>query len=70
MGWANELDFLKVPMVTPKYAAKAENHRCTQEFIWTKEAEEIEEHYKKFGDKLPKELKDQLENLKANLAKM
>ena len=39
MGWANELDFLKVPMVTPKYAAKAENHRCTQEFIWTKEAE-------------------------------
>jgi len=38
--------------------------------IWTKEAEEIEEHYKKFGDKLPAELRAQLDNLKANLAKM
>ena len=38
--------------------------------VWTKEAEEIEEHYKKFGDKLPAELKEQLETLKANLAKM
>ena len=37
--------------------------------IWTKEAEEIEEHYKKFGDKLPKELREQLDNLKANLNK-
>ena len=36
---------------------------------WTKEAAEIEEHYKKFGDKLPQELRDQLETLKANLAK-
>ena len=35
--------------------------------IWTKEAEEIEEHYKKFGDKLPAELRTQLDNLKANL---
>jgi len=32
--------------------------------IWTKEAAEIEEHYKKFGDKLPEELKVQLQNLK------
>jgi len=38
--------------------------------VWEQEAKEIEEHYKKFGDKLPKELKEQLENLKANLAKM
>ena len=38
--------------------------------VWEKEATEIEEHYKKFGDKLPNELKEQLENLKANLAKM
>ena len=38
--------------------------------VWEKEAAEIEEHYKKFGDKLPHELKEQLENLKANLAKM
>jgi len=38
--------------------------------IWTKEAEEIEEHYKKFGDRLPAELREQLNNLKANLAKM
>ncbi len=35
--------------------------------VWTKEAEEIEEHYKKFGDKLPAELREQLNNLKANL---
>lgn len=35
--------------------------------IWTKEAAEIEEHYKKFGNKLPKELRAQLETLKANL---
>ena len=35
--------------------------------VWTKEAEEIEEHYKKFGDKLPEELRVQLSNLKANL---
>ena len=38
--------------------------------VWSKEAAEIEEHYKKFGDKLPAELKEQLETLKANLAKM
>ncbi len=38
--------------------------------VWTKEAEEIEEHYKKFGDKLPAELRVQLDTLKANLAKM
>jgi len=38
--------------------------------VWAKEAEEIEEHYKKFGDRLPEELRVQLANLKANLAKM
>ena len=37
--------------------------------VWEKEAEEIEEHYKKFGDKLPEELKNQLATLKANLDK-
>ena len=35
---------------------------------WTKEAEGIEEFYKKFGDKLPEELKNQLAALKARLA--
>ena len=35
--------------------------------VWTKEAAEIEEHYKKFGDKLPAELRVQLDNLKAAL---
>ena len=35
--------------------------------VWTKEAAEIEEHYKKFGNHLPEELKAQLETLKANL---
>ncbi len=38
--------------------------------VWEKEAAEIEEHYKKFGDKLPHELREQLENLKASLAAM
>ena len=33
--------------------------------VWAKECAEIEEHYKKFGDKLPAELKIQLETLKA-----
>ena len=38
--------------------------------VWTKEAAEIEEHYKKFGDRLPNALKDQLDALKENLNKM
>ena len=38
--------------------------------VWTKEAAEIEEHYKKFGDRLPEQLREQLNNLKENLAKM
>ncbi|MDD6479083.1 MAG: phosphoenolpyruvate carboxykinase (GTP) [Oscillospiraceae bacterium] len=38
--------------------------------VWEKEAAEIEEHYKKFGDRLPEELREQLNALKANLAKM
>ena len=37
--------------------------------VWKKEAAEIEEHYKKFGDKLPAELRNQLEALKTNLDK-
>ncbi len=36
---------------------------------WKKEAAEIEEHYKKFGDRLPEELVNQLNTLKANLDK-
>ena len=35
--------------------------------VWKQEAAEIEEHYKKFGDKLPAELRNQLEALKTNL---
>ncbi len=38
--------------------------------VWTNEAAEIEEHYKKFGDRLPAELREQLANLKSNLEKM
>ncbi|HEX3039963.1 MAG TPA: phosphoenolpyruvate carboxykinase (GTP) [Caproiciproducens sp.] len=34
---------------------------------WAKEADGIEEFYKKFGDKLPSELKEQLDILKHNL---
>ena len=35
--------------------------------IWRKEAEGIEEFYKKFGDHLPEELAKQLRDLKARL---
>ena len=35
--------------------------------VWVQEANEIEEHYKKFGDKLPKELRHQLDTLKKTL---
>ncbi len=38
--------------------------------VWEKEASEIEEHYKKFGDRLPQELREQLNNLKDNLSNM
>ena len=34
---------------------------------WTEEFAACEEHYKKFGDKLPKELKEQLETLRKNI---
>ncbi len=34
---------------------------------WKKEADEITEHYKKFGDRLPQELVNQLNNLKSSL---
>ena len=37
--------------------------------LWLKETEGIEEFYNKFGTHLPKELKDELETLKANLKK-
>ncbi len=36
--------------------------------VWEKEVAEIEEHYKKFGDRLPQELREQLETLKKNIA--
>ena len=35
--------------------------------LWQKEAEDITEFYKKFGDRLPKELSAELETLKKNL---
>ena len=35
--------------------------------VWSAEAAEIEEHYKKFGDHLPAELRAQLDTLKNNL---
>ena len=36
---------------------------------WSAEAAEIEEYYKKFGDRLPKELSDELAGLKERLSK-
>ena len=38
--------------------------------VWTKEVEEIEVHFRKFGDKLPHELRDQLETLRKGIADM
>ncbi|MBO7406282.1 MAG: phosphoenolpyruvate carboxykinase (GTP), partial [Clostridia bacterium] len=38
--------------------------------VWTKEVEEIEVHFRKFGDKLPQELRDQLETLRQGIAAM
>ena len=35
--------------------------------LWRQEADGISEFYKKFGDKLPKELSEELETLKKNL---
>lgn len=35
--------------------------------MWKAEAQDIEEHYKKFGDKLPTELRNQLNSLKERL---
>ena len=37
--------------------------------LWAEDAEAIEEFYAKFGDKLPKELKNPLATLKANISK-
>ena len=37
--------------------------------LWLQDADGIEEFYAKFGDKLPKELRAELDNLKANLNK-
>ena len=37
--------------------------------LWLQDAEGIEEFYAKFGDKLPKELRAELDTLKANLNK-
>ncbi len=37
--------------------------------LWKEEVKGIKEFYAKFGDKLPQELRDQLNTLKANLAK-
>ena len=38
--------------------------------VWTKEVEEIKVHFRKFGDKLPQELRDQLEKLRQGIAAM
>ena len=47
-----------------------ENILAVDKEAWEKECSEIEEHYKKFGDKLPKELREELNTLKDNIAKL
>ena len=36
--------------------------------LWKEEAKGIEEFYQKFGEKLPKEMSEELKNLEARLA--
>lgn len=55
------LEGLDIDIATLKSILEVKNDQ------WAKEAEGIEEFYKKFGDKLPKELRDQLETLKKNV---
>ena len=47
-----------------------ENILAVDKEAWEKECAEIEEHYKKFGDKLPDELVNQLNTLKDNIANL
>ncbi len=37
--------------------------------LWLQDAQGIEEFYAKFGEQLPKELRDELDRLKSNLNK-
>ena len=51
-------------------AATLESILDVDKAAWEKEAAEITEHYKKFGDRLPAQLADQLAGLKARLAEL
>lgn len=57
------LEGLDMDMETLKKILTVDNEK------WTAETKEIEEYYKIFGDRLPAELKAQLEGLKERLAK-
>lgn len=57
------LEGLDMDMETLKKILTVDNEK------WTAETKEIEEYYKIFGDKLPEELKNQLEGLKERLSK-
>ena len=57
------LEGLDMDMETLKKILTVDNEK------WTAETKEIEEYYKIFGDKLPAELRDELECLKERLAK-
>lgn len=57
------LEGLDIDIETLKKILTVDNEK------WTAETEEIAEYYKIFGDKLPKELKSELEGLKERLSK-
>ena len=57
------LEGLDMDMETLKKILTVDNEK------WTAETKEIEEYYKIFGDKLPAELRAELEGLKERLAK-
>ena len=60
---AGSIEGLDMDMETLKKILTVDNEK------WTAETKEIEEYYKIFGDKLPAELRAELEGLKERLAK-
>lgn len=67
IGYVPEIDDLDMEGLNVSKETLADLLNVDKE-IWKEEAAGIEEFYKKFGDRLPAELKKQLDELKARLA--
>ena len=66
LPYAKDINLEGIEGVTEK---SLENILDVDKDLWNEEADGIEEFFKKFGDKLPKELKADLATLKSNLNK-